>query len=57
MHHQTLPATFGGLLHDVGKIAFRSGGSNAVAACLSEYARAEQITDFQTEFFRKEKSF
>ena len=26
MHHQTLLAAYGGLLHDVGKIAYRSGG-------------------------------
>ena len=26
MHHQTLLATYGGLLHDVGKVAYRSGG-------------------------------
>ncbi|MBQ6206824.1 MAG: type III-A CRISPR-associated protein Cas10/Csm1 [Oscillospiraceae bacterium] len=28
MNHQTMLATFGGLLHDAGKIAYRSGGAN-----------------------------
>lgn len=44
MHSQTLQATFGGLLHDVGKLAFRSGIAADSHAAAGYHWLAERLT-------------